>query len=112
MDLMDKCYYIYIMTNIANKILYIGVTNDLIRRVYEHRNGLIDGFTKKYKLHKLVYFEQYSDIKLALQREKNLKHWIKDWKIQLIEKFNPEWDDLYPHMADPRVKPEDDKIRS
>jgi putative endonuclease len=91
-------YFVYIMTNKLRGTLYIGVTNDLVRRVYEHKSGLQDGFTKKYKLKTLVYFECYEGVHFAIQREKNLKHWSKEWKIILIEKMNPEWADLYPQL--------------
>jgi putative endonuclease len=74
---------------------YIGVTNDLVKRIYEHRNNLIDGFTKKYFVHKLVYFEETPDINSAIKREKQLKKWNRKWKIELIERSNPNWDDLY-----------------
>ena len=88
-------YFVYIMSNKLRGTLYIGVTNDLVRRVYEHKTLAYDGFVKKYKLKKLVYLECYENINLAIQREKNLKHWSKEWKIILIEKMNPEWTDLY-----------------
>ena len=90
-----KKYYVYILASKRNGTLYIGVTNDLIRRVYEHKNDLIDGFTKKYGVHRLVYYEQYDEIVNAIQREKRLKKWNRQWKIELIEKENPEWKDLY-----------------
>ena len=83
------------MTNKPNGILYVGVTNDLIRRVYEHRTEAHDGFTKKYKLKILVCYECYDDITFAIQRERNLKHWSRNWKKILIESMNPKWDDLY-----------------
>ena len=82
-----------------NSTLYIGVTNNLIRRVYEHRNDLIVGFTKKYGVHKLVYYEQTNDIHEAIQKEKGLKKWNRQWKIELIEKFNPNWSDLYDELT-------------
>ncbi|HEY4481287.1 MAG TPA: GIY-YIG nuclease family protein [Candidatus Brocadiaceae bacterium] len=88
-------YYVYILANKRNGTLYVGVTNDLIRRVDEHRRGEISGFTKKYSVHKLVYFEQTPDIKSAIAREKLLKRWKRTWKIKLIEKDNPKWKDLY-----------------
>jgi len=87
-------YFVYILTNKSNKVLYIGVTNNLERRMYEHRNEMIDGFTKKYNLTKLVYFEETSDVKSAIEREKQLKNWHRDWKISLINQVNPNWDDL------------------
>jgi putative endonuclease len=89
-----KQYYVYILTNKKNKVLYIGVTNDLERRMFEHKNKLIDGFTKKYNLNKLIYYEVTGNVLSALEREKQLKNWHRDWKINLIDKFNPEWKDL------------------
>jgi putative endonuclease len=88
-------YYVYIMASNRNGTLYVGVTNDLIRRVYEHRESQADGFTRKYAVKTLVYFESHDDIDRALQREKNLKRWRRAWKIDLIEKANPDWHDLY-----------------
>jgi putative endonuclease len=79
--------------------LYIGVTNNLTRRIYEHRNKTIKGFTKKYNLNKLVYFEQLNDISSAILREKRLKKWNREWKVQLIEKINPEWKDLSENFS-------------
>ena len=88
-------YYTYIMTNLNNNVLYIGVTNDLVRRVYEHRNNLIEGFSKRYRTHKLVYYEIYSSSYDAIAREKQLKGWTRKKKIALIEKENGNWDDLW-----------------
>ena len=90
-----QSYYIYIMTNIENGTLYTGVTNDLIRRVYEHKNKLFDGFTKKYELDKLVYHEIFDDIETAIVREKQLKSGSRKRKLDLINKFNKQWEDLY-----------------
>ena len=87
-------YYVYILANWDDSVLYIGVTNNLQRRLYEHRNGLADGFTKKYNVHKLVYFEQTSDVYSALSREKQLKKWSRAKKNLLIEHQNPTWRDL------------------
>ena len=98
---MEKAYWVYILASALGGTLYIGVTNDLVRRVYEHRMGLADGFTKKYAVHRLVYFEQYNDVELAIQREKRLKKWNRAWKIRLIEEANPNWNDLYPKIAGP-----------
>ena len=98
---MAKTYDVYILARTLGGTLYVGVTNDLIRRVYEHRMGLADGFTKKYRVHRLVYFEPYGDIELAIQREKRLKKWNRAWKIQLIEENNPNWVDMYPQIAQP-----------
>lgn len=93
-----KKYYVYILASKRNGTLYIGVTNDLIRRAYEHKNDLTDGFTKKYCVHLLVYFEQYDDVIHAIQREKQLKKLNRQWKIELIESDNPEWNDLYEQL--------------
>ena len=89
-----KEYFVYIVTNKSNKVLYIGVTNNLERRMFEHKNKMINGFTKKYNLTKLVYFEETSDVRSAIEREKQLKNWHRDWKIKLITDFNREWKDL------------------
>ncbi len=91
-------YYIYIMASKRNGTLYIGVTNDLIRRVYEHKNDLIEGFTKKYKIHSLVYYESSGSVESAITIEKQLKKWNRQWKINLIERDNPEWNDLYSEL--------------
>jgi|SRR3989339_456815 len=91
---MKKSYYVYILANRRNGTLYLGVTNDLKRRVFEHRNHLIEGFTKKYNVANLVYFEETTDIRSALEREKQLKKWNRAWKIKLIEAANPQWRDL------------------
>jgi putative endonuclease len=88
-------YWVYILASRVGGTLYIGVTNDLVRRIYEHREGLVDGFTKKYALHRLVYFEQFDDVENAIRREKRLKSWNRAWKIRLIEQNNPNWIDLY-----------------
>ena len=88
-------YYVYILASERNGTLYIGVTNDLKRRIHEHRNNLIDGFTKKYSVHALVYYEDTTYVHAALQREKQLKKWNRNWKMRLIEECNPEWRDLY-----------------
>ncbi len=90
-----KTYYVYISASKRNGTLYIGVTNDLLRRVYEHKNNLIEGFTSKYQVHQLVYYETTSEVTAALRREKQLKKWKRAWKIELIEKNNPQWIDLY-----------------
>ena len=87
-------YYVYILTNRRDRLLYIGVTNDLRRRLYEHRNGLCDGFTKQYVIDKLVYYEYCSNPEDAIRREKQLKKWRREKKIALIEKMNPNWKDL------------------
>ncbi len=88
-------YYVYILSNWNNHVVYIGVTNDLKRRVYEHKNNLVDGFTKKYNVHKLVYFESTTDVYSAISREKQLKGWRREKKNTLISDFNPTWQDLW-----------------
>ena len=95
---MNNTYYVYILASKRNGTLYIGVTNDIIRRVYEHKNNLIEGFTKKYNVHQLIYFEQTNDIESAIKREKQLKKWNRKWKLELIEKQNPKWNDLYEEI--------------
>ena len=89
-----KTYYIYIFASKRNGTLYIGITNDLTRRIFEHKTGLINGFTKKYSVNKLIYFESTNDVNAAILREKRLKKWKRQWKIELIEKSNPDWNDL------------------
>lgn len=92
--MLNKNYYVYILTNWNNTVMYIGVTNDLVRRLYEHKNKLNDGFTKKYNLNKLVYFELFFDINEAVKREKEIKKWRREKKNKLVESINPEWRDL------------------
>ena len=90
----ERTYYVYKISNWTSSVLYIGVTNDLIRRIYEHQHKLVDGFSKKYNLTKLVYFEQTTDVMSALEREKQIKKWRREKKNELINKCNPQWDDL------------------
>jgi len=96
---MDKTYYVYMLASRRNGTLYIGVTNNLVRRVYEHRTDAVEGFTKTHDVKQLVWFEATTSIEAAIQREKNLKHWVRRWKVELIEKTNPEWLDLYKEIA-------------
>jgi len=91
--------WVYIMTNRPNGTLYVGVTSDLARHAWEHREGVADGFTKKYGLKRLVYAEHHDDIRMAIQREHNLKHWSRAWKLQLIADDNPKWEDLYERVV-------------
>lgn len=103
-------YWVYILTNKPYGTLYIGVTRLPEQRMTTHKQSLVKGFSSKYKLHMLVYYEEFDNIHQAIQREKSLKRWYRDWKIDLINAFNPEWEDLAANIAmDPRVKPEDDK---
>jgi putative endonuclease len=90
--------YVYIMSDRRDGVLYVGVTADLPKRSFQHREGLIDGFTKRYGLKHLVYYEVFDDIRNAIQREKNMKHWPRAWKVRLIHGFNPEWKDLYESL--------------
>ena len=90
-----KSYYVYILASKRNGTLYIGVTNDLVRRAYDHKSNVIQGFTEKYGVHNLVYYESYTDVRDALTREKRLKKWKRQWTIDLIESVNPDWRDLY-----------------
>jgi putative endonuclease len=92
---VEKRPCVCILANRRNGTLYTGVTSDLVKRVYEHKNGLADGFTKKYGVHELVYFEMHADMTAAITREKQIKKWNRAWKLELIEKDNPEWKDLY-----------------
>jgi putative endonuclease len=87
-------YYLYILTNKKDGVLYIGVTNDLERRMFEHKNKLVEGFSSKYNLDKLIYFETFQYINDAIKREKNIKKWKRDWKLKLIEEDNENWNDL------------------
>jgi len=95
---MNKQYYVYIMTNRTNTVLYIGVTNDLKRRVYEHKEKMANGFTKKYNITKLIYYEVFEDIENAILREKQLKAGSREKKIQLVNSMNKEWCDLYEEL--------------
>ena len=97
---MTKIYYVYILCNHRNGLLYIGFTNDIRKRTIEHKNGTyINNYTKKYRIDKLVYYEEYFDKHEAAMREQRLKKWNRDWKIQLIEKQNPKWNDLFGDLS-------------
>ena len=91
---MDKAYYVYLLTNWNNRVIYVGVTGDLERRVYEHKNKLHEGFTQKYNVNKLVYYESSCDVMAAIEREKQIKQWRREKKNQLVMQMNPNWDDL------------------
>ncbi len=92
-------YFVYIMASRKNGTLYIGMTNNLVRRVLEHKNDIVAGFTKRYAVHNLVYYEQTDDVLSAIKREKQLKKWYRRWKIELIEQNNPTWRDLYNEIV-------------
>ena len=96
--MQEKSYYSYILASKPYGTLYNGVTDDLVRRVWEHKNNLVEGFTKRYGVHRLVYFEQCGSIEGAITREKQIKKWKRLWKIELIEKMNPHWKDLYDEI--------------
>ena len=91
--------WVYIMSNKQDGTLYVGVTSDLIRRVWQHKEGEVEGFTKKHGLKRLVYFEPHDEIENAIKREKRLKHWSRAWKVRLIHETNPHWDDLYDSIV-------------
>jgi putative endonuclease len=99
---MNQTYYVYIITNQHNTVLYTGVTSDLDQRVFEHKTGRYKGFTSKYNCNKLVYFEEFSDVEEAIKREKQLKRYRRDWKENLIKKMNPTWNDLSEGWYDPK----------
>ena len=92
---MPKSYYVYIMASRPKGATYVGVTSNLAKRVYEHREALVKGYTSRFNIKMLVYYEVYEEIRLAIEREKKLKKWKRQWKFDLIESFNPKWDDLY-----------------
>jgi putative endonuclease len=93
-----KNYYIYILASKKDGVIYTGVTDNLIRRVFEHKEGSVEGFSKKYFVKKLVYFETTSDINSAINREKQIKRWKREWRVELIEEDNPNWLDLYDNI--------------
>ena len=95
---MPSKYYVYILASRRNGTLYIGVTNNLARRIWEHREGLIDGFTREYGVKRPVYFEVFDDVRAAIRRETRLKKWKREWKMNLIQKKNVEWNDLYESL--------------
>ncbi|MBW8849200.1 MAG: GIY-YIG nuclease family protein [Xanthomonadales bacterium] len=90
---------VYLLANHYHGTLYVGVTSDLIKRVWQHRNGAIEGFTRRYRVHDLVWYEQHGDMPAAITQEKAIKEWRRAWKIRLIETMNPEWKDLYPTIV-------------
>jgi len=96
---MERHYFVYILTNKAYGTLYVGITNDLVRRAWEHRNDFVEGFTRAHQLHRLVWYEVHEDVEQAIRREKLIKKWHRDWKVNLIQALNPGWDDLYGEIA-------------
>lgn len=101
----DKTYCVYILASKPYGTLYIGISSCLVGRILQHRDELIEGFTKRYRVKRLVHFEVFGDVKLAIQREKSLKRWPRDWKINLIERDNPRWDDLFPALTGGEFRP-------
>jgi putative endonuclease len=97
----ERVYYVYILASRIGGTLYVGVTSDLVKRVYQHREKLAKGFTQRYGVNRLVYYEAFGEVSAAIQREKQMKRWNRAWKVQLIEEKNPNWDDLYPSVAIP-----------
>jgi len=95
---LEKQPCVYLLASKRNGTLYLGVTSDLIKRAWEHKNSVIEGFTKRHQIHNLVWYEQHVDMRSAIAREKSMKKWKRDWKIELIEKENPEWEDLYDSL--------------
>ena len=109
---MEKQYYVYIMAKARNSTFYVGMTSDLIGRVWQHKHGVADGFTKKYEIKMLVYYEAHHDVNEAIRREKQIKKWNRPWKMRLVETTNRDWQDLYATLTgepDPRLRG-DDKV--
>ncbi|MBI4838283.1 MAG: GIY-YIG nuclease family protein [Nitrospirae bacterium] len=94
-----KNYYVYILSSKRNGTLYTGITSDIVKRIYEHKNGLVDGFTKKYKIHNLIWYEMHNYAESAINRERQIKKWKRIWKLKLIEEENPQWIDLYENIC-------------
>lgn len=98
---MEKLFYVYILASQRNGTLYIGMTSNLVKRIWEHKEGVVAGFTNTYGVDRLVWFEQHATAESAIRREKRLKTWLRAWKVELIEATNPHWDDLYETIARP-----------
>ena len=99
--MLTKTYFVYLLASRRNGTLYVGVTNDLVRRLWEHKQKVVPGFTKTHDIDRLVWFEVHNSIEAAITREKQIKRWKRDWKIDLFQDSNPRWDDLYPAIAGP-----------
>jgi putative endonuclease len=97
--MLEKLFYVYILTNMPYGVFYVGVTSDLIKRIYEHKQKYVEGFSKRYNTTLLVYYEVFNDAETAIKREKRLKRWPREWKINAIHQFNPDWCDLYESVA-------------
>ena len=98
---MEKRFYVYILASKPRGTVYVGVTNDLVRRVWQHRQGQVEGYTKRYWIKRFVYFEEHATAEAAIEREKRLKRWRRAWKDELVERENPDWRDLYGDIAHP-----------
>jgi putative endonuclease len=96
---MDRYFYVYILTNRRYGTLYVGITNDLVRRVWEHRNNAVPGFTREHELHRLVWYEQHATALEAIRQEKLIKKWHRDWKVNLVQRMNPDWEDLFESIV-------------
>ena len=96
---MEKSFFVYMVTNKKDGTIYTGVTSNLPKRIWEHKNGVVEGFTKKYKLKMLVWFEEHDRAENAIKRERQIKEWKRDWKINRISEMNPEWNDLYEQIC-------------
>jgi len=96
---MSKIYYVYLLASGKRGTLYIGVTNDLLRRVYEHKTDAVEGFTKRHRVKRLVWYDTTADVEAAILQEKRMKRWRRQWKIELVEKANPDWRDLYDNLV-------------
>ena len=99
---MEKQFWIYMITNKPEGVLYIGVTSELVQRIWQHKERCVPGFTSRYNLDRLVYFEEHAEAEAAIRREKRLKFWRREWKLDLVRKFNPDWQDLYPVITGER----------
>jgi len=97
--MLTRSHFVYLLASRRRGTLYVGVTNDLLKRVWQHKQGLVEGFTKRYGIKTLVWYEQTDSIESAMTREKQIKKWNRDWKVELIEKNNPQWKDLYEDIA-------------
>jgi len=95
---MERQPCVYVLANKRNGTLYTGVTSNLVKRIWEHKNNVVEGFTQKYGVHTLVWYEMHETMDIAIQREKNIKNWKRAWKLKMIEKINPQWRDLYPEL--------------
>ena len=106
----EALYYVYVLASRKHGTLYIGVTGNIARRLWEHREGLVEGFTSRYGVTRLVYYEAFGDVNAAIGREKTMKRWRREWKVNLIERENPNWTDLYPALAGATTSPAGNEV--